>query len=133
MSKRRFFNFPGDVGKTVRFRQRNLCAQCGDSLVVHDIEYAHHVVPNQCGNPADPAHQWIASDENCVLLCGGCHSRVHEDGKTKLGAVAAPSFFVHSHGYDKDLHRWWAAKLDIKAMQIWRYIEAKHNGTGMGA
>jgi hypothetical protein len=84
------------------------------------MEFAHHVVPNQCGNPADPTHQWLRTLVNCVLVCHQCHQRVHEDGDTKLGAVAPPKYFPYSHK-DPAAHRKWARQLRQLSSAIWLY------------
>jgi hypothetical protein len=129
MSDARPFDFRGLTIKEARFRQANLCAVCGHSLSQFDVEYGHHVVPNQCGNPADPSHQWIKTLINCVLLCLDCHNRVHENGRTKLGAVAPPSYFPFSHGSASRHHQKWVKDLERKASAIWRYVRDRNKLT----
>jgi len=101
-----------------RLRQTGLCAHCGDSLDDTE-EHAHHVVPNQSGNPRDPNHAWLASSENCVVLCHMCHERVHQDGRYRTGAVAPPSYFMHSHGNNASAHQVWVTRLTQKAKIVW--------------
>lgn len=55
-------------------KQHGLCGECGKSL---DWRAAKHeiVFRSRGGSPID--------EENCVLLCGVCHSKAHgiEEGK----------------------------------------------------
>ena len=113
------FDFGPREKTTARLRQRGLCAHCGDSLG-SVWEEAHHVVPNQSGQAGAPAHQWLKSADNCVILCDGCHERVHEDGKYQKGAVAPPDYYRHSHGGDIAGHRRWAETLERQSRSIWR-------------
>jgi 5-methylcytosine-specific restriction endonuclease McrA len=49
-----------------------VCARCGECLD-DEWEEAHHVVPNQSGDPDDASHSWLRSPDNCVVLCYLCH------------------------------------------------------------
>ena len=118
------FDFTRATLKAVRFRQRNLCAHCGTDLA-DEWDHGHHVVPNQCGNPAAPAHQWLRSAINCVLICDRCHDRVHNED-TRGGAVAPPRYFPHSHELPQD-HRLWAAQLEKAADEIWEYVKSRQS------
>jgi 5-methylcytosine-specific restriction endonuclease McrA len=112
------FQFKTPAQSEARLRQAGRCAQCGDSLDDEE-EHAHHVVPNQSGNPRDPNHAWLASSENCVVLCHVCHGRVHQDGRTRTGAVAPPSYFKHSHGENTSAHLVWAKRLAQREKTVW--------------
>lgn len=114
----RAFDFNSAVKQQARYRQFGLCACCGESL--EDlVEHAHHVVPNQSGNPNDPAHSWLDSVDNCVVICDMCHTRVHQDGKFKTGAVAPADYFQNSHGRKKSLHQTWVKQLRARSRKIW--------------
>jgi 5-methylcytosine-specific restriction endonuclease McrA len=107
------FDFGRPTRDQARFRQFGLCAVCGEDLV--DLEeQAHHVVPNQSGNPANPEHGWLRLVDNCVILCEACHSAVHQHGHFRNGAVAPPSYYEHSHGRNRRLHQGWAAELNAR-------------------
>src|SRR5579863_6863731 len=107
MSRERAFNFSRTTKKKSLVRQGFVCAHCGKSLIYvqpdDDEEYpedpddfksfAHHVVPDQSGNPFDPADSWMNELDNCVSLCKFCHPWVHQDGRNRDGAVAPPNFF----------------------------------------
>jgi len=113
------FDFNAGVKSQARIRQCSLCAVCGEKL--DDVEeHAHHVIPNQSGDAKNPLHAWLASAENCVVLCTNCHDRVHENGKFRSGAVAPPSYYVYSHGKSAANHRTWAATLGGRAKGVWR-------------
>ena len=104
------FEFRDTTKQQAFVRQWNLCAHCGQSLF--DVfDHAHHVVPNQVGRPGNDADTWIAEADNCVILCDGCHDRVHENGRFRLGAVASPDDFPYSHGRQIRLHEEWAARM----------------------
>lgn len=112
------FSFSPSVKREARLRQYGKCAHCFECLT--DIEeHAHHVVPNQSGNPANPAHAWLSSVDNCVVLCYRCHERVHEDGDYRAGAVAPPEYYPHSHGDNCAAHAQWAMKLNALSRSIW--------------
>lgn len=107
------FHFEKSVRDEARFRQWRLCALCGDSMD-DDEEHAHHVVPNQSGNALDLSHVWLASAENCVVLHQPCHDRAHENGRFRLGGVAPPDYFPHSHGNNIPAHKSWAKEFRTK-------------------
>lgn len=118
------FDFRRDVSFAARMRQNGLCALCGTGLDDSE-EHAHHVVPNQSGNPDDPEDEWLRSTENCVYVCSMCHARVHQDGRYRQGAVAPPTYFEYSHGDSREArmnHRLWASRLDIRANQLWQRV-----------
>jgi hypothetical protein len=78
------FDFGTLTRQRTRIRQFGMCAVCGDRL--DDlVEHAHHVIPNQSGNPADADHQALRTVENCVVICDACHERVHENGRYRTG------------------------------------------------
>ena len=107
------------IKQEARFRQANRCACCGESLNDFFHEFAHHVIANQSGDPRNPAHAWIRQLVNCVLVCEDCHSRVHENGKTRNGAMAPPGYFKYSHGSHGAAHRAWVQDLEQKQLTIW--------------
>ena len=114
----RAFAFRTPAQAAARFRQHGQCAKCGEPL--DDIEeHAHHVIPDQSGSPGDPRHRWLASPDNCVVLCDVCHYVVHAGGRYRTGAVAPPSYFEHSHGSDRAAHLHWVALLASKASSVW--------------
>jgi hypothetical protein len=104
------FDFPEFTKQQAFFRQWNLCAHCGGSLV-DAYDHAHHVVPNQLGREGNPADAWMREPDNCVILCDACHNRVHQDGRFQAGAVASPDDFPYSHGHKTLEHRAWAARM----------------------
>ncbi len=112
------FHFRTPAQSQARVRQAGLCAGCGERL--DDVEeHAHHVIPNQSGNPRDPTHAWLASAENCVVVCHTCHERVHQDGRYRAGAVAPPDYFRHSHGKNLAAHHAWVKQLAQRSKGIW--------------
>jgi hypothetical protein len=112
------FAFRSAAQSAARVRQLGRCARCGDSL--DDVEeHAHHVIPNQSGNPGDPRHAWLRSADNCVVLCHTCHDVVHAGGRYRAGAVAPADYFTHSHGPDRAAHRNWVALVALKAHIFW--------------
>jgi 5-methylcytosine-specific restriction endonuclease McrA len=113
------FSFTDKIKTNSRIRQYGLCAICGD-LLDDEYEHAHHVIPNQSGNPANPLHSWLKESDNCVVLCVPCHDRVHENGNYKVGAVAPPSYFKFSHGKDNLKHKLWLDEMNIKAREFWQ-------------
>jgi 5-methylcytosine-specific restriction endonuclease McrA len=115
--KRRPFDFPDTVKDEARLRQFGLCACCGDSLD-DEWEEAHHVVPNQSGDPTNPEHSWLRTLENCVVLCDQCHHVAHGEN-TLAGPVAPPEYYSHSHGQDLVRHRDWVGRLNVKAALLW--------------
>lgn len=112
------FDFKDSVKDKARIRQQALCAQCGEDLNNLE-EHAHHVIPNQSGDPGNTGHDWLRSAENCVIVCDMCHWRVHENGKYQQGAVAPPSYYEHSHGKFKASHRKWVSDLESLSKSIW--------------
>jgi 5-methylcytosine-specific restriction endonuclease McrA len=108
------------IKQEARFRQANLCGCCGESLSDFAEEFAHHVVANQSGDPKNPDHQWIRELTNCVMLCRDCHTRVHQDGRTRYGAMAPPDYFRFSHGRNRVAHLKWVRELVAKQKTIWR-------------
>lgn len=69
-----------------RFRQRGKCVHCNESLDWQE-EFAHHLYPHALGG-ADCV-------DNCVVLCGSCHYRVHNDGRFRSGIVAPRDYFPY--------------------------------------
>jgi 5-methylcytosine-specific restriction endonuclease McrA len=123
MAKTRPFAFAPGTSNAARLRQRGLCAQCGESLD-DELEFGHHVVSNQCGNPSDQSHAWLRTLQNCVALCHECHMRVHQDGHTRDGAVAPPSYFKFSHETAAQ-HQAWVKDLGTRSQSIWQYLQEK--------
>lgn len=117
MAKRPFdFKFPAQF--EARLRQHGMCAHCGEWL--DDLEErAHHVAPNQTGDPADLKHGWLSSADNCVIICYDCHDRVHENANFRFGATAPPAYFPFSHGKKKREHRNWALRLEKLIDHLW--------------
>jgi 5-methylcytosine-specific restriction endonuclease McrA len=110
MKHARPFEFARSTKQQAFFRQWNLCAHCGRSLV-NVMDHAHHVVPNQLGRASVSGDAWIREVDNCVILCDICHDRVHEDGRFRTGAVASPADFPYTHGNQLDDHKAWAARM----------------------
>ncbi len=107
---KRNFEFSEDVKRKAFFRQWNLCAHCGRSLV-NVVDNAHHVLPNQVGSTKNANDQWIRSVDNCVIICDQCHERVHEDGRYRTGATALPEYFPYSHGRQTLEHQSWVSRI----------------------
>lgn len=124
MATVRPFDFRKGTQNDARMRQEGRCACCG-RVLKDQMEHAHHVVPNQCGNPSNPSHQWLREVENCVVLCDACHTRVHQDGRFAKGAVAPPAYFEHARK-DPNAQRTWVADLEAGAAQIWMYVERQN-------
>jgi hypothetical protein len=108
------YDFEQSTLKEARLRQYGRCAYCKKSLKAV-LEDGHHVVPNQSGDSKTPAHDWLRTALNCVILCDICHYRVHDGGRYKNGAVPLPSGYKHSHAEDKVAHLRWAKDLDRRA------------------
>lgn len=114
------FTFKDSVITQARMRQQGRCAYCGEDLA-NLWEEAHHVTPNQCGEWGLADHRWLAEVDNCVVLCDGCHHRVHQNGRYVQGAVAPASYFEYSHGGDRYLHQVWAAiHQRVEEQTVWR-------------
>lgn len=114
----RYFAFRTPAQRSARLRQSGLCAVCGASL--DDVEeHAHHVVPNQAGVRGNAEHLWLASSDNCVVLCFVCHEAVHAGGRYRHGAVAPPDYFPHSHGLDRIAHGRWVAEILARGKAVW--------------
>ncbi len=112
------FDFSESTKRRAFFRQWNHCAHCGRSLV-NVVDHAHHVVPNQVGRPGHPGDAWISGEDNCVMLCDACHTRVHQDGRFRAGAVAPPDYYPYSHGRQKAGHQAWAARMRTRFWGRW--------------
>jgi 5-methylcytosine-specific restriction endonuclease McrA len=107
---KRAFEFSELVKNQAFFRQWNRCAHCGHSLI-NTFDHAHHVVPNQSGNPNNANHEWLKTVDNCVILCEPCHERVHANGHYRNGAVAPPEYYPYSHGRQKQEHQAWLIRV----------------------
>jgi hypothetical protein len=112
------FDFEEDTPKQARLRQYGCCAKCGKSLN-WKLEHAHHVVPNQVGDPQNNSHAWLKTELNCVILCESCHYHVHEYGRYRNGATALPEYFCYSHGKDVVQHKRWVEDLNLKSQLLW--------------
>ena len=106
----RIFDFNDHVRNQAFFRQWNLCAHCGRSLI-HVYDNAHHVVPNQLGRPDIAGDSWMREVDNCVILCQTCHHRIHGNGRFRSGAVASADDFPYSHGNETIEHKAWADRM----------------------
>jgi 5-methylcytosine-specific restriction endonuclease McrA len=117
----RAFDFNEPVKREVIGRQQGLCASCGTSFSTSHSAFPnfHHVIPNQAGNPADPADAFLRESDNCVMLCDECHDSAH-DSNTTSGGMAPPDFFLHSHGGDRVAHQAWAQQLAAQTPSRWR-------------
>lgn len=73
-----------------RLRQRGKCAHCGESLNETE-ESAHYLLRENCGGPD--------REENCVILCQGCHSIVHNNASFQSCYVAPLSHFPYANIY----------------------------------
>src|SRR5688500_20348812 len=103
------FDFTPATTRAARLRQNGRCAECGAPLL-SACEHAHHAIPNQAGDVANPADELLRSPENCVILCDPCHTAAHSHGKFRNGAVAPPEWFTYSHGRKGAAeHRPWCA------------------------
>lgn len=111
------FEFTQSVKDRARLRQNGLCAKCGE--LMDDLEEnAHHVIPNQSGDPKKSQHIWLKGEENCVVLCRTCHNAVHAHGRFRSGATAPPDYFENSHGGDRDAHVRWVNTLKARARTL---------------
>ena len=72
-----------------RLRQDGKCGLCGISLD-DEWEEAHHIKPQALGIDD--------SVENCVVLCGNCHDRVHNDSKFNSKIVAPKDYYEYFNG-----------------------------------
>jgi 5-methylcytosine-specific restriction endonuclease McrA len=81
--------FTPSTKRNARWRQKGKCAVCGDDLEWQE-EFAHHIYPHSLGG-ADKV-------ENCAILCGPCHNRVHNDGRFRSRVVAPRSYFPFLEG-----------------------------------
>jgi hypothetical protein len=113
----RDFDFSETVKREAFFRQWNLCAHCGRNLI-NIVDHAHHVLPNQVGNPKNSNDDWIRSVDNCVILCDTCHYRVHENGHYRTGAVAPPEYYPYSHGRQTHDHQNWLTRIKPRFWSI---------------
>ena len=114
----RQFAFTKHVRSTAFARQNARCAHCGESL--EDLEdHAHHVIPNQSGDPGRAQDALLKSTDNCVVLCATCHYAVHQSGRYRTGAVAPPSYYRYSHGDHNGRHMIWQNKLE-------RFLKSKY-------
>jgi hypothetical protein len=113
----RAFNFDDEIRRQAFSRQWNLCACCGENLF-HLWDEGHHVIPNQTGDPHDPADAFLRSAENCVILCQACHTRVHENGRTRTGAVAPAEYYPFSHGKLVAQHHVWVYRINAEWQRI---------------
>ena len=78
-----------------RFRQRGKCAHCGQSLNELD-ESAHYLLRENFGGPD--------KEENCVILCQGCHSTVHNNASFQSSYLAPLSHFPYANIYGSHPH-----------------------------
>ena len=119
--QKRPYEFSEKVKRAAISRQRGLCALCGGNFTQEEdlMVQFHHVIPNQLGNPADPADDWIRTLINCVLLCDECHEEAHQDNY-RTGTLVDVSEFKNSHGGDRDEHRRWVAQLRTHLPGKWR-------------
>ena len=117
------FDFDRATKNPAFFRQWNLCACCGVSLLdLHD--HAHHVIPNQIGDTSDPADAFLRSADNCVILCDTCHKRVHANGHYRTGVVAPATYYPHSHGKMVAQRQPWVKRINAE----WHRITARSAG-----
>ncbi len=114
----RAFGFSTAVRDEAFARQEGHCACCGEPLD-DQMDHAHHVIPNQSGRAGEAGHAWLASPDNCVVLCDLCHYRVHEDGRYRSGAVAPPEYFPHSQGDGARRHQEWVVGLRRGMGSVW--------------
>jgi hypothetical protein len=109
------FDFQKPARDGAGFRQGWVCALCGENVVTsNEIDRAHHVIPNQCGRRGDPEpfRDFLRSEDNCVVLCEGCHLEAHS-GNTRTGTLIGPSEFRYSHGKQGQArHATWARAVD---------------------
>ncbi|MEQ1907740.1 MAG: HNH endonuclease signature motif containing protein [Vicinamibacterales bacterium] len=110
-------DFTTSVRNAAFSRQWNRCAHCGESLASHE-DHAHHVVPNQSGDPGNEAHAFVRTVDNCVV-CTTCHYAVHECGRYTTGAVAPLSYYPHSYGPDAPPHRLWVSQFDARGSRVY--------------
>ena len=123
MGSNRPFDFSDAVREQARLRQFGLCAVCGMSLN-DQWEEAHHVVPNQTGDPDNANHAWLRTVINCVALCDTCHDQVHGHNKT-TGAVAPPEYYEYSHGPNRVQHQAWVNDLNNTAQLLWGTLPSR--------
>jgi 5-methylcytosine-specific restriction endonuclease McrA len=108
------FDFHRPTQQSARLRQGGRCAHCGERL--DDLwEHAHHVIPNQVGRVANPADDFLRSEDNCVVLCEPCHEAAHAFGQYQHGAVALAEWFPYSHNRrSSKAHEKWASSVDTE-------------------
>ena len=109
------FDFPRtrDFRFGIYLRQKGCCAGCCESLEHPQNAKLHHVIPNQSGDPKNPAHNFLRTDKNCVALCAECHEEFAHDGANyKYGGVEEPTEFRGSHGGDMKEHLDWVADIE---------------------
>ena len=73
-----------------RLRQHGKCARCGESLIETE-ESAHYLLRENCGGSDH--------DENCVVLCQGCHSTVHGNENFHTSYVTTVGHFPYADIY----------------------------------
>ena len=118
------FDFDASTKNTARFRQWGLCAGCGESL--DDLyEHAHHVIPNQTGDPARKDDAFLRSADNCVILCELCHDSAH-DSDYRKGAVALADWFGYAHGTNGFAEQdAWVERVDAQWQRIIGLMKAR--------
>ena len=73
-----------------RLRQRGKCAHCGESLVETE-EAAHYLLRENSGGED--------KEENCVMLCQGCHTTVHGNANFHTSYVSTIGHFPYANIY----------------------------------
>ena len=119
------FDFPDAVKEQAFLRQWDLCAHCGEPMPYLE-DHAHHVIPNQAGDPGDAADDLLRGLDNCVVLCSTCHYAVHDSGRYRDGPVAPPDYYPYSHGKERAQHFLWVQKLEA-------FLRQKYGPTGPSA
>ena len=112
----RAFDFSEKTKNAVWVRQWNRCAICGEDLTWLE-DHAHHVIPNQVGDPNDADDALLRGADNCVVLCSDCHDYAHAYGNYRTGAVPSPEHYVYSHGKEAARH---AEKLGLSMCDAMR-------------
>ena len=115
------FDFSDKTIEAARVRQEGRCAHCGHDLA--DLwEEAHHVVPNQSGDPHHVDDCYLKAEDNCVVLCGTCHYVVHDSGRYVRGGVAPAEYYPYSHGSRTTAHMLWAKMLESQAARTFARV-----------
>ncbi|MCA9759472.1 MAG: hypothetical protein KDA27_27000 [Candidatus Eisenbacteria bacterium] len=128
IDKRAYFSFSDETQREIARRQNYVCAVCGTSLGAGNTRILvnfHHVIGVQSGNPANPAHTFIRTADNGVMVCDesvdktraeSCHGLVAHGESRFAGFSAYANAFPYSHGRGASgRHRQWVKWIEERA------------------